>query len=105
VPHTGGWQVFSLNAVLLLLGLALTLGSVTYAVQYGIARVPASQSNVIFLFELVVAAIAAYWLTQERMDWNEWVGAIMILASSLLSGQMQATTSLKETSPPSTQSV
>ncbi len=105
VPHTGGWQVFSLNAVFLLLGLALTLGSVTYAVQYGIARVPASQSNVIFLFELVVAAIAAYWLTQERMDWNEWVGAVMILASSLFSGQMHATTPVKETPPPSARSV
>ncbi|OQX04963.1 MAG: EamA family transporter [Thiothrix lacustris] len=101
LPHTGGWQVFSPTALWLLLGLAVALASVTYAVQYGIARVPASRSNVIFLFELVVAAIAAYWLTQERMEWHEWIGALAILASSLFSGQMQASAPLKETSPPS----
>ncbi len=85
-----GWQAFTPMAVAVLLGLAVAIGSVTYAVQYGIARIPASQSSVIFLFELVVAAIAAYWLTQERMDWHEWLGAGMILTSSLFSGRMQA---------------
>ena len=43
----------------------------------------------IFLFELVVAAIAAYWLTHERMVLNEWIGAAMILTASLFSGRMQ----------------
>lgn len=97
LPFKGGLQVFTPNTLLLLLGLAVAIGSVTYAVQYGITHVPASQSNIIFLFELVVAALAAYALTQERMDWQEWLGAAMILASSLFSGKMQAADSASPT--------
>ena len=82
-------MVYSWDAAWLLLGLAVAIALVTYAVQYAVARIPASQSSVIFLFELVVAAIAAYWLTHERMVLNEWVGAAMILTASLFSGRMQ----------------
>ena len=74
---------------LLLLGVGLAIGSMTYAVQYGLARVPANQAIVIFLFELVVAAVAAYFLSMERMGLQEWVGAIMIVAASLFSGHME----------------
>ena len=82
-------MVYSWDAAWLLRGLAVAIALVTYAVQYGVARIPASQSSVIFLFELVVAAIAAYWLTHERMVLNEWIGAAMILTASLFSGRMQ----------------
>jgi drug/metabolite transporter (DMT)-like permease len=78
------WSVW-----LLLLGVGLLIGSMTYAVQYGLARVPANQAIVIFLFELVVAAVAAYYLSMERMGLQEWVGAIMIVAASLFSGHME----------------
>jgi drug/metabolite transporter (DMT)-like permease len=78
------WSVW-----LLLLGIGLLIGSMTYAVQYGLARVPANQAIVIFLFELVVAAVAAYFLSQERKGLQEWVGAIMIVAASLFSGHME----------------
>jgi len=74
---------------LLLLGVGLAIGSMTYAVQYGLARVPANQAIVIFLFELVVAAIAAYFLSDERMGVQEWVGAAMIITASLFSGHME----------------
>ena len=74
---------------LLLLGVGIAIGSMTYAVQYGIARVPANQAIVIFLFELVVAAVAAYFLSMERMGLQEWVGAAMIIAGSLFSGHME----------------
>jgi drug/metabolite transporter (DMT)-like permease len=74
---------------LLLIGVALTIGSMTYAVQYGLARVPANQAIVIFLFELVVASIAAYYLSAERMDLQEWIGAAMIITASLFSGHME----------------
>ncbi|MDO9467436.1 MAG: DMT family transporter [Thiobacillus sp.] len=74
---------------LLLLGVGLAIGSMTYAVQFGLARVPANQAIVIFLFELVVAAVAAYFLSRERMGLQEWVGAIMIVAASLFSGHME----------------
>jgi drug/metabolite transporter (DMT)-like permease len=74
---------------LLLVGVALVIGSMTYAVQYGLARVPANQAIVIFLFELVVAAVAAYFLSAERMDLREWIGAAMIITASLFSGHME----------------
>jgi drug/metabolite transporter (DMT)-like permease len=74
---------------LLLLGLGVAIASMTYAVQYGIARVPANQTIVILLFELVVGAISAYFLSMERMGLQEWVGAIMIIAASLFSGHME----------------
>src|SRR5512139_2933645 len=74
---------------LLLVGVGLLIGSMTYAVQYGLGRVPANQAIVIFLFELVVAAIAAYFLSDERMDAQEWVGAAMIITASLFSGHME----------------
>ncbi|OJW43537.1 MAG: multidrug DMT transporter permease [Thiobacillus sp. 65-1059] len=78
---TGTW--------LLLIGIGFAIGSMTYAVQYGLARVPANQAIVIFLFELVVAAIAAYFLSDERMGVQEWVGAAMIVTASLFSGRME----------------
>lgn len=78
---TGTW--------LMLLGVGVLIGSMTYAVQYGLARVPANQAIVIFLSELVVAAIAAYFLSDERMDMQEWIGAAMIIAASLFSGHME----------------
>ncbi len=74
---------------LLLVGVGLLIGSMTYAVQYGLARVPANQAIVIFLVELVVAAIAAYFLSGERMHAQEWVGAAMIITASLFSGHME----------------
>ncbi|MBW8329962.1 MAG: DMT family transporter [Thiobacillus sp.] len=73
---------------LLLIGVGLLIGSMTYAVQYGLARVPANQAIVIFLSELVVAAIAAYFLSDERMGVQEWIGAAMIITASLFSGHM-----------------
>jgi drug/metabolite transporter (DMT)-like permease len=74
---------------LLLAGIGVLIGSMTYAVQYGLARVPANQAIVIFLFELVVAAVAAYFLSHERMDLQEWIGAAMIVTASLFSGRME----------------
>lgn len=68
---------------------AALIASMTYAVQFGIARVPANQAIVIFLFELVVGAVSAYLLTEERMDTREWVGAAMIIVASFFSGHME----------------
>lgn len=73
---------------LLLVGVALLIASMTYAVQYGLARVPANQAIVIFLSELVVAAVSAYFLAGERMGMQEWAGAAMIVTASLFSGHM-----------------
>ncbi len=74
---------------LLIVAVAFAIASMTYAVQFGLARVPANQAIVIFLSELVVAAISAYFLSDERMGPQEWVGAAMIITASLFSGHME----------------
>lgn len=74
---------------LLVLLVAAAIASMTYAVQYGLARVPANQAIVIFLFELVAAAATSYWLAHETMSRAEWLGAAMIVAASLFSGHME----------------
>lgn len=51
----------------------------TVAVLYGVARMPVYRSSVIMLFELIVAAIAAWYLTSEVMSVQEWVGGGLIL--------------------------
>jgi drug/metabolite transporter (DMT)-like permease len=71
---------------LALVGVAL-LG-VNVVVQYGLTHTPANQAIVIFLFELVVAAIAAYWLAGETLEPKEWAGGAMIVAAGLFSGKL-----------------
>jgi drug/metabolite transporter (DMT)-like permease len=52
-------------------------------VQYGVTHVPAARAAVIFLFELVVAAIAAFYLADEAMALNEWVGGALIVSAAM----------------------
>ena len=56
--------------------------------QNGLTHTPANQAIVIMLFELVVAAIAAYFLADEAMTIKEWVGGAMIVSASLFSARM-----------------
>lgn len=75
---------------LLLVLIGIVLCSSAFAVQYGIARVPANRVIVLFLSELVVAAIASYFLADEAMQAREWLGAALIVSASLLSGRLHA---------------
>ena len=70
------WLVMSLIAVLLV--------AVTLAVQYSVTQMSATRASVIFLFELVVAAVASYYLAHEVMTWNEWLGGGLIIAAALI---------------------
>ncbi len=74
---------------LLLLGVGLAIGFMTLAVQYGLTHTPANQAIIIFLFELVVAAVASWFLANEALTLREWTGAAMIIAGSLFSGHME----------------
>jgi len=74
---------------LLLAAIGATIFGVTLAVQYGLAHTPANQAIVIFLFELVVAAISSYYLAGEAMTTREWLGGAMIVAASLFSGELE----------------
>lgn len=64
----------------------LALVAMSLALQYGLTRVPANRAIVILLFELVVAAFAAYWLAGETLRMQDWIGGGLIVAASLASG-------------------
>jgi drug/metabolite transporter (DMT)-like permease len=77
------------SAWLLLIGVGLAIGIMTLAVQYGLTHTPANQAIIIFLFELVVAAISSWFLANEALTLREWAGAVMIVAGSLFSGHVE----------------
>jgi len=62
---------------------AVMLFAATLFVQYGVTHIAAVPASIIFLFELVVAAFAAYFLANERMMLNEWIGGVLIVAAAL----------------------
>ncbi|MEI7842779.1 MAG: DMT family transporter [Gallionellaceae bacterium] len=68
--------------------IGLVICATSFAVQFGLTHTPANQAIVIFLFELVIAAIAAYILVGEKMHFQEIVGAMLIVSASLLSGKL-----------------
>lgn len=78
----------SLDSWLLLLGVGAVVFVLSLVVQYGLTHIPANQAIVILLFELMVAAIAAYFLANEAMTLKEWLGGAMIVSASLFSAKM-----------------
>ncbi|MCH9639138.1 MAG: DMT family transporter [Betaproteobacteria bacterium] len=76
------------NTWFLLLGVGLAMFMMSMVLQYGLTHTPANQAIVILLFELFVAAIAAYFLVNEAMSLMEWLGGIMIISASLFSTKM-----------------
>lgn len=73
------WLVMGLIAILLL--------AATVLVQFGVTRLPATRASVVFLFELVVAAIASYYLANESMALNEWLGGSLIVLAALFAAK------------------
>jgi drug/metabolite transporter (DMT)-like permease len=83
-------QVSAMDAqtwlILGLLGIALC--ATGFAVQYGVTNLLSNRAMLLFLFELVVAAIASYFLANEAMQPRDWLGALLIVSASLLSGKL-----------------
>lgn len=80
---------------LMLVLVGVTLMVVNLVVQHGLSHTPANQAIVIFLFELVVAALSSWLLAHEVMGLREWVGGAMIIAASLFSGALDEQESAK----------
>ncbi len=76
------WQLLAL--------LGVVLCATSFAVQYGVTHTPANRAIVLFLSELVFAALSSALLAHEAMGVREWLGAAMIVAASLLSGRLYA---------------
>ena len=66
--------------------IAAVLVGMSLLMQYGLTRMPANRAIVILLFELVVAAVAAYFLAGETMRTQDWIGGALIVAASIASG-------------------
>lgn len=71
---------------LLMTFMGLLLAATTWLVQFGITHTPANRAAVIFMSELVVAAISSYLLAGEAMTRREWAGGAMIIVASIYSG-------------------
>lgn len=72
---TSHWLLmFALGGILLL---------TTLLVQYGVTHTPVARASVIFLFELVVAAVSSYLLAGEELSSREWIGGAMIVAATV----------------------
>ena len=74
----------------LLLLVAVVIFSVNVAVQHGLTNVSANRAIVIYLFELVVAALSAWLLAGEALTPKDWCGGAMIIAAGLLSERIAA---------------
>lgn len=74
---------FTVSDWLLMSVIALLLMAATLLVQYGVTRLAATRASILFLFELVVAAIASYYLANEQMAWNEWLGGGLIVLAAV----------------------
>jgi drug/metabolite transporter (DMT)-like permease len=97
------WQGGLLNQIVaidkqswvLLVVMGIALWATSFAVQYGVTHLAANQSAVLFLFELVVAAISSYFFAAEEMGWREWLGAIPIIFAGFLSAKLCSDKSLE----------
>lgn len=76
---------FNLTHWITMLVIALLIIAATVFVQYGVTQITATRASVLFLFELVVAAVASYYLAHEVMTWNEWLGGSFIVAAAVFS--------------------
>ncbi len=60
----------------------LAFVSMTIAVLYGLARIAVFRAAILMLFELLVAAISAWLLTDESMSGMEWLGGALIFIAA-----------------------
>jgi drug/metabolite transporter (DMT)-like permease len=69
------WFIMCLIAIVIVFG--------TLLVQFALTQIEANRVSVIFLFELIIAAIASYYLAGEVMTIYEWVGGTLIILAAI----------------------
>lgn len=70
------------------------MGAMTWTVVYGVTHMPVHRSAIILLFEVVVATVSTYLLTNERMTLLEWVGGSAVVISAYLSARQHTSIEL-----------
>jgi drug/metabolite transporter (DMT)-like permease len=68
---------------------AFGMAGMTLAVVYGMTHMPAHRAAVVLLFELVVGAASAQWLTDEVVKPQEWAGGALILLAGWFAARAQ----------------
>lgn len=81
LPPPAGWLLIALIGLVLL--------ATNLFVQYGLTHTSANRAIVLFLFELVVAALSSWLLAGETMSAQAWAGGAMIVAASLFSARLE----------------
>jgi drug/metabolite transporter (DMT)-like permease len=81
------WSAAVANAGIVA-GIGTALLVMSLSLQYGLSRLPANRAIVILLFELVIAAVAAYALAGETLRAQDWAGGALIVAASAASAWM-----------------
>jgi drug/metabolite transporter (DMT)-like permease len=71
----------------LVAAIGIALIALSFALQYGLSRLPANRAIVILLSELVIAAVAAYLLAGETLRPQDWIGGALIVAATLASAR------------------
>jgi drug/metabolite transporter (DMT)-like permease len=79
----------------LVAAIAVVLVGMSLLMQFGLTRMAANRAIVVLLFELVVAAVAAWLLAGETMRVQDWIGGALIVAASIATSRY----SPRETSP------
>jgi drug/metabolite transporter (DMT)-like permease len=91
VPFAGSSPAIAGRAAVaawpLVVGIGISLVAMSYVLQYGLSRLPANRAIVILLSELVVAALAAYFLAGESLRIQDWIGGTFIVAACLASAR------------------
>ncbi len=59
----------------------------TLAVLYGVSRLPVQRSAIILPVELVVGALSAWWLAEETVHSQEWIGGALIITAAFISAR------------------
>lgn len=85
-PPAHGQDALLMLALMFLIGAVLLFANLV--VQFGLSNTPANRAIVIYLFELVVAAVASWLLAGESMSVREWIGGTMIVGASLVSARL-----------------
>ena len=83
------------GALTLIVGTVMLLCN--WVVQYGLARTPANLAIVIYLSELVFAALGGWWLAGETLGAKELAGGALVMTASLLSAWLGRERPKKET--------
>ncbi len=79
------FQLIQINSFLILIFLGLTLLITTIVVQLGLTLIQSVRASPIFLFEIVVAGVSAYYLANETLGLQDFAGGIFIIAGVLIS--------------------